>query len=176
MQKPLTERAPTSLLTGATPGVAGRIADSPVVELLGYAYNQRFDGQLELSCDNGERLRVALLAGRVDAVIAPSIAEASQRQALETHLPPETLQFAQEHARVQGGDLLTAVEALHLLPAETRHLVRAECVTSQIVALCRLRGDIGYAFIEGAPRQAEETLALSLDPLALIVSCILAEP
>jgi hypothetical protein len=176
MHKPLTERAPASLLTGATPGVAGHIADSPVVELLGYAYNRRFEGQLELRCDTGEQLRVAFLGGRVDGVVAPSLAEASQRNVLESHLPPETLQFAQEHARIQGGDLLAAVEALHLLPPETRHLVRAECVTSQIIALCRLRGDTGYAFLESGPRQAEQPLALSLDPLALIVSCILAEP
>lgn len=176
MHKPLTEPAPTSLLTGAAPGVAGRLADSPVVELLGYAYNQRFAGELELRCDTGETLRIAFLEGRVDAVTAPSIAEASQRHALEGHLPPETLQFAQEHARAQGGDLLTAVETLQLLPPETRHLIRAECVTSQIVALCRLRGDTSYTFHSGGTPGTERPLALSLDPLALIVSCILAEP
>ena len=73
MRKPLFEQASPSLLAGATPGVAGRIADSPVVELLAYAYNQRFEGLLELRCDNEEQLRVAFLGGRVDAVAAPSL-------------------------------------------------------------------------------------------------------
>jgi hypothetical protein len=161
---------------GATPGVSGRIADSPVVELLGYAFNQRFDGVLELCCNGAERICVAFLAGRVDAVSAPTIEAASQREALEAHLPPETLRFAEEHARTQGGDLLTAVETLHLLPPETRHLVRAECVTSQIIALCRLRDDTSYTFLQTESKPAQTGLALSLDPLALIVNCILAEP
>jgi len=161
---------------GATPAVAGRIADSPVVELLGYAFNQRFEGVLELRSGGAERLLVAFLAGRVDGVSAPAIEATSQHQALEAHLPHETLQFAAEHARTQGGDLLTAVETLHLLPPETRHLVRAECVTSQIITLCRLRNDTSYAFLQNEAKDARAALALSLDPLALIVSCILAEP
>ncbi|HEU5073538.1 MAG TPA: hypothetical protein VFU02_05185 [Polyangiaceae bacterium] len=176
MQKPLTERASTSPLTGATPGVAGRIADSPVVELLGYAYNQRFEGLLELSRDGGEKLGIGFVTGRVDGVVAPSMAEASQRHALEGHLPPETLEFAREHALAQGSDLLAAVETLQLLPAETRQLVRAECVTSQVIELCRLRGGTSYAFLSGGRQPSERALALSLDPLALLVSCILAEP
>lgn len=167
---------PSSPLTGVTPGVAGRIADSPVVELLGYAFNQRFDGVLELRCNGVERHRLAFLAGRVHAVNAPAIEATSQRGALEAHLPHESLQFAEEHARTQGSDLLTAVESLHLLPPETRHLVRAECVTSQVIALCRLRADTSYAFLQNEPKDDHAALALSLDPLALIVSCILAEP
>src|SRR5688500_13976143 len=110
MPKPVTE--PSSPLMGPTPAVAGHIADSPVVELLGYAFNQRFDGVLELRCSGTERHCVALLAGRVHAVNAPMLEATSQRGALEAHLPPETLQFAEEHARTQGGDLLTAVETL----------------------------------------------------------------
>lgn len=176
MQKPLTEPVPSEDVDSARLNVAGELNDSPLVELLAYAFNQRFTGVLALQAPGAEKLGVGFEAGRVNAVRAPALNDACQARALEAHLPPETIGFAQDHARLQRCDLLSAVEALQLLPTETRRLVRAEGITEQLVALCRLRQDSSFAFIPGAACDGGTRLERSLDPLALITTCILAEP
>ena len=159
------------------PEIAGSIADSALVELLAYAFNQRFTGRLNLQRSGGRPLGVRFEQGRVEQVDAGEHEPACEQAALEVYLPPEALAFAQEHAQKQAVSLLQAVEALLLLPNESLVCARAECLKRQVLAICAQPPDTHYAFFRDAQSGTHQSaIAHGLEPLGLIVSCILAEP
>ena len=160
------------------PEIAGHIADSAVVELLAYAFNQSFSGRLVLQRSSHPSLGVRFEQGRVEQADAAEHEPQCEQSALEAYLPPDVLAFAQQHARAHGLTLFQAVEALVLLPPESLSRARAEYLKRQVISMCALPPGTRYGFFrETLPRAGQRTPMFDgLEPLGLIVSCILAEP
>jgi tetratricopeptide (TPR) repeat protein len=99
------------------------------------------------------------------------------RRVLESSLPPDALSFAEQHAHHEKLDLLSSVQALMLLPPESIQVLRQELVAQQILSICDLPGDTHYSFeAEPDPSGLSFELRDPVDPLSLIVACILKEP
>ncbi len=180
MPKPVSEWAEASdaTPTGEQPEASGLISDSPLVELLGYAFNRRFSGRLVLNSSSADSIGLGFEDGRIISALLPTDSDGRREQAaLESYLPPEALMFTAQHANTHGLDLFSAVESLVLLPSESVQLARADFIKRVVLDSCLTPPDTRYAFFPGSAQLAGAvSVHTPPDPLGLILSCIQTEP
>ncbi len=159
------------------PALAGRLANSPLPELLAYACNHRFTGALVLEPRAGERSGLFFQEGAVFRARTAGVDQALARQVLEqAELSQEDLVSAARFARQSGRDVFSSVQELALLSQESLEIARARFVEGQVHALSRLPVDTVYGFfpeldtLKKAPGPKKP-----LPPLNLIIACILNE-
>lgn len=153
----------------------GRLLDHPLAELLAFAVNNGLSGTLILEPPGHRATRIGFKAGRVFRAQSPEDDSTAMLDALELLLPPESLEFAQTHAREHGVHLFTAVERLALLPAESLELSRRAFLKRQVETAGRLPEGTSFCFVgEQADLSQFPGPAEPLEPVSLVVSSLLS--
>ena len=158
--------------------IAGRMENSPLPELLTYAFNQSFSGTLVLESDEHGKSAISFNQGSVAHAFAAGQEETFANQALSAAgLPLDLLSAARHSASGAPLDVFTLVEGQRLLQPERIEFARARFVESQTLSLTRLPGHTVYGFFEGLDYLSASPGPLEpLEPLLLIFQAILLEP
>jgi hypothetical protein len=158
-------------------GRDGTLAETPVPDLLARAHRARFTGTLAFYTPGQEPSGIRLAEGTVVRANGPFRSQDVEWEILGRYLPPETVEFAAQHARDYGVDPFHAVERLVLLPRESLDSARQALTTLGVRAMCALPGVTRYEFRslpEVPPTDSEPEVAV--EPLGLLVECYLVEP
>lgn len=158
--------------------IAGRMENSPLPELLTYAFNQSFSGTLVLESDEHGKSAISFSQGEVAHAFAAGQEETFANQALSAAgLPLDFLAAARQSASGTPLDVFTLVEGQRLLPPDRVEFARERFVESQALSLTRLPGHTVYGFFEGLDYLSASPGPLEpLEPLLLIFQAILLEP
>jgi hypothetical protein len=153
----------------------GRLADTSLPELLARAYRVSFFGSLILEPAEGAPSTIRFVGGAVNDASGPWKTAELEWDALTKLLPPDTLEFARQHAEQYAVQPFEAVERLVLLPPESLVSARQMLTTHGVETLCGLSGDVRYAFVAPSENETPGALAPAVEPLALLASCFLVE-
>ena len=161
----------------AVAAIAGHLANSPVPELLAYAFNQSFTGTLVLESERQVKSAIAFVDGAVGrAHVSDADAELA-REALSVVLPADKIRFAEQHARGYGVGLFEGVARLALLSKDGTETALSSYLTRQVGRLCKLPGGVVYGFFPDLNYlQSASGPSRPLEPFATIVGALLAEP
>jgi hypothetical protein len=152
----------------------GRLSTTSVPELLARAYRVRFTGALTLEPVDAAPSVIRFIGGSVGEVSGPWKSPELEWEALGRFLPPDTLDFAKQHADDYRVDPFDAVTRLVLLPPESVASARQALAVRGIETLCELSGDVRYAFVAPADAESPST-GPTLEPLGLLAACFLVD-
>jgi hypothetical protein len=158
-------------------GRDGTLAETPVPDLLARAHRARFTGMLGFYSPGQEPSSIRLADGVVVRASGPFRSKEVEWEVLGRYLPPESLEFAAQHAADYGVEPFSAIERLVLLPRETLDSARQGLTILGVRAMCALPGVTRYEFRslpEVPPAGSEPEVAI--EPLGLLVECYLVEP
>jgi hypothetical protein len=152
----------------------GRLSTTSVPELLARAYRVRFTGTLVLEPVDAAPSTIRFVGGAVAEVDGPWKEFELEWEALGRYLPPDSLEFAKQHAEEYQVTPFDAVTRLVLLPPESVVAGRQALAVRGVETLCGLSGDVRYAFL--APVDGEDSSAAPvLEPLGLLAACFLVD-
>jgi hypothetical protein len=155
----------------------GTLSETAVPDLLARAHRMRFTGMLAFYTPGQEPSSIRLAEGTVVRANGPFRSKEVEWEILGRYLPPETLEFASQHAADYGVGPFSAVERLVLLPRETLDSARVGLTILGVRTMCALPGVTRYEFRplpEVALPGSEPEVAV--EPLGLLVECYLVEP
>ena len=151
----------------------GRIGDGSVPELLARAYRVSFTGTLMLEPADDPPSSIRFVDGAVVEARGPFRVPEREWEVLGRLLPPETLDFARQHADQYGVEPFGAVERLMLLPTESLETARQALTVAGVEVMCELAGDVRYAFVP--PSEPAREGERGVEPLGLLASSFLLE-
>jgi len=155
----------------------GWLAETPVPDLLARAQRVAYTGTLVLSPADAEPSSVVLVDGAVVRAGGPWRTRDLEWEVLGRFLPPETLEFAAQHATDYGVDPFQAVERLVLLPHESLASARQSLTVLGVQAMSRFAGETRYRFLTPSVRAEGDTEPeVAVEPLGLLVECFLVDP
>ena len=161
----------------ASVGRDGTLSETAVPDLLARAHRTRFTGMLGFYTPGQEPSSIRLAEGTVVRANGPFRSKEVEWEILGRYLPPETVEFAAQHAADYDVGPFSAVERLVLLPRETLDSARVGLTILGVRAMCALPGVTRYEFRplpEVPPAGTEPEVAV--EPLGLLVECYLVEP
>jgi hypothetical protein len=160
----------------ATPAVRtrGQLGPTSLAELLAEAYNFAFTGTLGIEPDGDAPSRLWIEHGAVRGASGPWQTDALKEDALSGLLPPDILSLARRHAKDYGLELFEAVESLKLLPPDGLAAAREALVLQAVRGLAALPDTTHYELYADPAQAHEAHLSAPIEPLNLILVCVLA--
>jgi tetratricopeptide (TPR) repeat protein len=158
-------------------GWSGPLSLSPVPELLAHAYNRGFSGCIVFRTPTGRRAMVACERGCVTRAALPDADQGLQQQALAPFLPGDLRRFAGQHAAQRDLSLLHAVSQLNLVSGGSLERAHDAVVHAQLRAIAQLPAQtLSEFYLDMNCFNTRPPVQRAVEPLGLILSCILAEP
>jgi hypothetical protein len=160
----------------ATPAVRtrGQLGPTSLAELLAEAYNFAFTGTLGIEPDGDAPSLMWIEHGAVRGASGPWQTDALKEEALSGLLPPDISSLARRHAKDYGIELFEAVESLKLLPPNGLAAAREALVVQGVRRLAALPDTTRYELYADPAQAHEAHLSAPIEPLSLILVCVLA--
>jgi hypothetical protein len=160
----------------ATPAVRtrGQLGPTSLAELLAEAYNFAFTGTLGIEPEGDAPSLLWIEHGAVRGASGPWQTDALKEEALSGLLPPDILSLARRHAKDYGLELFEAVESLKLLPPNGLAAAREALVVQGVRGLAALPDTTHYELYADPAQAHEAHLSAPIEPLNLILVCVLA--
>ncbi len=152
----------------------GQLGPTSLAELLAEAYNFAFSGTLRLEPEGEAPSTLWIEHGAVRGASGPWATDALKEESLSSLLPPDILSLAQRHAHDYGLELFEAVESLKLLPASSVAAGREALVVQGVRSLAALSDSTRYELSADPVQPVAAHLAAPIEPLNLILVCVLA--